>query len=137
KYWTIVGFSIPYVFGHVVLGFENMPALIFALSLLAMGSGVTKPNISTLMGMTYEQQRPGQDQLRSNAFAYFYLAINVGAFLSQAALPSIRTQYDYWIAFLVPAGLMVLALIIFALGKPYYAVETLVHTPLTWPERWQ
>src|ERR1043166_9067700 len=51
KYWTIVGFSIPYILGHVILGVESFPFLIAALCLLAMGSGVIKPNISTLMGM--------------------------------------------------------------------------------------
>src|SRR5262245_15714728 len=57
KYWTIVGFSIPYILGQYLVGFGNIPMLIVALSLLAMGSGVIKPNISTLMGMTYDQQR--------------------------------------------------------------------------------
>jgi POT family proton-dependent oligopeptide transporter len=139
KYWTIVGFSIPYILGHVILGFENVPALMFALALLAMGSGVIKPNISTLMGMTYDQKRPGQDQLRSTAFAYFYLAINIGAFLSQAALPKIRTAYDYWIAFLVPAVLMVIAFAIFAMGKKHYAKETIVKAlpPEEHRERWR
>jgi POT family proton-dependent oligopeptide transporter len=135
KYWTIVGFSIPYILGHVILGFEYIPALVIALMLLAMGSGVIKPNISTLMGMTYDQQRPGDDLLRSNAFAYFYLAINIGAFISQAALPPIRTAFDYWVAFLFPAALMVVAFIIFALGKPYYAVETIRRTGLSPEER--
>ncbi len=135
KYWTIVGFSIPYILGHVILGFENIPCLIFALSLLAMGAGVIKPNISTLMGLTYDQQRPGQELLRSNAFAYFYLAINIGAAISQLAMPPIRTNYDYWVAFLFPAGLMALAFIIFAAGKPYYAKETIIRTALPLEER--
>jgi POT family proton-dependent oligopeptide transporter len=139
KYWTIVGFSIPYILGHFILGFENIPCLIFALMLLAMGSGVIKPNISTLMGMTYDQQRPGQEVLRSNAFAYFYLAINIGAFIGQAALPPIRTQFDYWVAFLVPAGLMVIAFLFFAAGKPFYARETIapVLSPEERRERWR
>lgn len=135
KYWTIVGFSIPYILGHVILGFENIGALIFALSLLAMGSGVIKPNISTLMGLTYDQQRPGQELLRSNAFAYFYLAINIGAFLSQAAMPKIRTATDYWVAFLFPAALMVIAFIIFSAGKRYYAKETISRAALPPEER--
>src|SRR3989440_8499004 len=55
KYWTIVGFSVPYVLGHFVLGIEDRTALLVALCLLAGGSGVIKPNISTLMGLTYDQ----------------------------------------------------------------------------------
>ncbi|HEX4073395.1 MAG TPA: hypothetical protein VHX68_19595, partial [Planctomycetaceae bacterium] len=65
KYWTIVGFSIPYVLGHFILGIPNEWALVIALMLLAGGSGVIKPNISTLMGLTYDQKRPGQEQLRA------------------------------------------------------------------------
>src|SRR5207237_1195502 len=62
KYWTIVGFSLPYILGHVILGVQDFWFMCFALLLLAMGSGVIKPNISTLMGLTYDQQRPGQDK---------------------------------------------------------------------------
>ena len=44
-----------------------------------MGSGVIKPNISTLMGLTYDQQRPGHEHFRGDGFAMFYGAINIGA----------------------------------------------------------
>ncbi len=125
KYWTIVGFSLPYVLGQFIVGIEDKYAVVGALALLAMGSGVIKPNISTLMGMTYDQQRPGQEQLRSNAFSWFYLAINIGAFLSQLAVPWLRTQYSYQIAFMFPAGLMAVALAVFAAGKRYYATESI------------
>ncbi len=125
KYWTIVLFSVPYVFGQFIVGVENRYVVLFALALLAMGSGVIKPNISTLLGMTYDQQRPGQEQLRSDAFSWFYLAINIGALLSQLAVPWLRSEYSYQIAFLFPAGLMALALTFFALGKPFYARETI------------
>ncbi len=135
KYWTIVGFSIPYVIGQLIVGFESIPFLIIALALLAMGSGVIKPNISTLMGLTYDQYRPGQTQLRSDAFAIFYFSINIGAAISQFAMPTIRTHYGYQIAFLFPAALMAVALAVFAAGKKYYAVETLERTELTEEER--
>jgi solute carrier family 15 (oligopeptide transporter), member 1 len=136
KYWTIVGFSLPYIVGQFIVGIENRQILIIALALLAMGSGVIKPNISTLLGLTYEQQRPGQDQLRSAAFSWFYFAINVGALLSQAAVPAIRDRYDnYYLAFLFPAVLMVVALSLFALGKPFYAKEVRSHHEVTPEER--
>ena len=123
KYWTIVGFSIPYIVGQMILGIENKIVLGVSLTLLAMGSGVIKPNISTLMGLTYDQQRPGQEKLRSDAFAMFYFAINLGAALSSFAMPYIRTEWNYQVAFMFPAGLMALAFAIFAAGKRFYAVE--------------
>jgi dipeptide/tripeptide permease len=126
KYWTIVGFSLPYVVAQFMVGTDNRYVVFGSLVLLAMGSGVIKPNISTLMGLTYDQQRPGQDQLRTSAFSWFYMAINIGAGLSQFTMPWLRNHYGYQTAFLFPAGLMALALLIFALGKPFYATERIV-----------
>jgi dipeptide/tripeptide permease len=133
KYWTIVLFSVPYVVAQFIVGIENPIIVMSALVLLAMGSGVIKPNISTLMGLTYDQQRPGQTQLRSSAFSWFYMAINIGAFLSQSTMPWLRDKYDYQIAFMFPAGLMALALVIFALGKRFYGQETIVQLVTTPP----
>ena len=125
KYRTIVFFSLPYIFGQLIIGVENRWVLLGALGLLAMGTGVIKPNISTLMGLTYDQQRPGQLKLRSDAFALFYGSINIGAAISSFAVPVLRDKFGYQTAFLFPAGLMCMALFFFAVGKPFYAKETI------------
>lgn len=124
RYWTIVGFTIPYVFGQILLCFQDTTFLFLALILLAGGSGVIKPNISSLLGMTYDQRRPGNLSLRAKAFLWFYFSINIGALLSQAGLPFVRDHYGYQVAFAIPAVLMVGALIAFAIGRPFYAKET-------------
>jgi dipeptide/tripeptide permease len=142
KYRTIVYFSVPYILGQTILGISalhNETCLYLSLGLLAMGSGVIKPNISTLMGLTYDQKRPGKSKLRSDAFAMFYGAINIGAFISGLCVPAIRNYFGgssraYAIAFLFPAVLMVMAFIVFALGKPFYAVEKIERKVLT-PEQ--
>jgi POT family proton-dependent oligopeptide transporter len=169
RYWTIVGFSVPYVLGQFLVGIPNEVTLFIALALLAGGSGVIKPNISTLMGETYDEKRPGQARLRTSAFLWFYFAINVGALLSQVALPEVRQRYILShltpelraqadallaegkeifdvvpndlvqeanrVAFAVPAWLMVGALLVFALGKPFYAHKRPEHRVLTPEER--
>lgn len=140
KYWTIVGFSVPYVLGHFILGIGTTTTLFIALALLAGGSGVIKPNISTLMGQTYDQKRPGQEQLRSAAFLWFYFSINIGSLLSVLAVPIIRNKYGYATAFQFPAWIMLAALIVFASGKPFYAPDPVLRTELTPEERrerWQ
>jgi dipeptide/tripeptide permease len=140
RYWTIVGFSLPYVLGHFVLGIENRLAMFIALFLLAGGSGVIKPNISSLMGQTYDQKRPGNARLRVAAFNWFYFSINVGAVISSYTLPGIRDDFGYAIAFQFPAWLMVGALCVFAAGKKHYALETLEQRPKTAEEKkeqWQ
>lgn len=129
KYWTIVAFSIPFILGNALMVVRGDIATLttllpISLGIIALGSGIIKPNISTLMGMTYDQQRPGQDQLRSDAFTMFYWAINVGSLISQTGMPLLRDEVGPNRAFLLPTLLMVVALTIFALGKKYYAVET-------------
>jgi dipeptide/tripeptide permease len=89
------------------------------------------------MGMTYDQQRPGQVLLRTAAFQWFYFAINVGAVISQIALPILRDNWGFAKAFQFPAWLMVASLMIFAAGKKSYAVETLDYRPLSEEERRQ
>jgi dipeptide/tripeptide permease len=152
KYWTIVGFSIPYVAGHFILGIPDRTAVYIALALLAGGSGVIKPNISTLMGRTYDEQRPGQEKLLSSAFLWFYFSINIGSLISTFALPAIRNyyagpqgdkaqlQHAYALAFQFPAWLMVAALIVFAAGKRFYAKDKIVRrqtSPEERAERWR
>ncbi len=135
KYRLIIIFSIPYILGHVILAGETEMYTLIALGLLAMGSGVIKPNISTLMGLTYDQKRPGDDQLRSLAFGMFYMAINIGATISYTFLPIIRDRYGYSIAFLCPAVLMAISFVFFAIGKPFYAVEHIQRRKSTPEER--
>lgn len=145
RYGTIVGFSIPFILGNalmMVTGSISVMTTILPLSLMiiALGSGIIKPNISTLMGMTYDQQRPGQDQLRSDAFTMFYWAINVGSLISQSMMPILRNHYGPNFAFILPTILMVVALAIFAMGRKYYAIETVKQdntlTPEQSRERW-
>src|SRR5262249_58419915 len=119
KYWTIVGFAVPYVFGPVLLGIPIPWVYYLGLGILTVGTGVIKPNISTLMGMTYDQKRPGQEQLRSDAFFMFYFAINLGSTFSYLVLPKVSQEYGYGVAFSIPTFLMAIALAFFAIGKPY------------------
>lgn len=145
RYWTIVGFSIPFILGVALMMVQGdvttMKMLLpISLGIVALGSGIIKPNITTLMGMTYDQQRPGQDQLRSDAFTMFYWAINVGSLISQSMMPVLRNEHGPNFAFILPTSLMIVALAIFALGKKYYAVETVKQdnqlTPEEKRDRW-
>ncbi|MGD8921757.1 MAG: peptide MFS transporter [Candidatus Zixiibacteriota bacterium] len=122
KFKTIIYFAVPYILGHIILGtFNNQVGLYVALLLLAGGSGSIKPNISTLMGLMY--QKAGKSHLMSQAFSWFYMAINIGAALTTFSLPFIRDRYGYGPAFMAPTILMVLSLGAFYVGKRYYPKE--------------
>lgn len=137
KFRTIIYFAIPYILGHIILGtFDSNVGLYVALALLAGGSGSIKPNVSTLMGLMYQQQ--GKSHLLSQAFSWFYMAINIGAASTTTTLPFIRDRYGYSAAFIAPTVMMVIALAIFYMGKKYYPkedVRALARTPKTPEEK--
>jgi len=122
KFKTIIYFAIPYLLGHIILGtFTHEVGFYTALFLLAGGSGTIKPNISTLMGLMY--QRAGKEHMMTQAFSWFYMAINIGAAATTFTLPIIRDHYGYSAAFMAPTILMAVALGVFYLGKKHYPVE--------------
>ena len=122
KFRTIIYFAIPYIMGHIILGtFTTELGLYVALALLAGGSGSIKPNISTLMGLMY--QKAGKEHLMSQAFSWFYMAINIGAASTITTLPFIRDHYGYGPAFMAPTIMMVLSLAVFYIGKKHYPTE--------------
>lgn len=92
RYWSLAIFLVPYLIGQFMLTVPDRSFMLIALVLLACGSGIIKPNISSLLGMTYDQKRPGQTGLRSQAFNIFYFAINLGALLSMLFLPMVRNH---------------------------------------------
>ncbi|NIB38067.1 peptide MFS transporter [Pseudomaricurvus alkylphenolicus] len=66
------------------------------LTLLIVGNGFFKPNISTMVGDLYT---PG-DQRRDSAFTIFYMGINLGSILGYFVVGSIGEKINYQYGFL-------------------------------------
>lgn len=66
--------------GHILLAVSGSTAAIFYLGLvaIAIGTGLLKPNISTMVGTLYDKNDIGG---RDAGFSFFYMGINVGAIL--------------------------------------------------------
>ena len=78
--------------------------LLIALSMVSVGNGFFKPNISTMVGELYE---PG-DRRRDTGFTIFYMGINLGSLLSQILCPLLAVMFDWWVGFLLAAiGMMI------------------------------
>ena len=69
--------------GHVVLAIHNVFAFFMGLFLVVLGTGLLKPNVSSVVGGLYSRD----DARRDSAFSIFYMGINLGAFLGQLAAP--------------------------------------------------
>jgi POT family proton-dependent oligopeptide transporter len=64
--------------GHVSLTFHGIGFFFLGLLLIVTGTGLLKPNISTMVGGLYTPE----DARRDAGFSIFYMGINIGGFFS-------------------------------------------------------
>lgn len=97
--------------GYFLVGQPGRYALPVAVGLLALGHGLFKPNISTLVGALYAVGDPRRDA----AFNVFYMGINFGAVLSGPVGALVRSHYGWSAAFSTAGVALLLAAAFFGL----------------------
>lgn len=122
KYRTIILLSLLYCAGHAALALDDTRwGLVAGLAMIALGAGGIKPCVSSHLGDQFGQSNQG---LLSRAFAWFYFAINLGAFFSSLATPWMLARFGSTVAFGVPGVLMLVATLTFWAGRHKF-----VHIP--------
>src|SRR5262245_15728723 len=76
--------------GHVTLAFHSVPTFFAGLFQVVLGTGLLKPNVSTVVGGLYARD----DARRDAAFSIFYMGINLGSFLGQLVAPYLAQHSD-------------------------------------------
>jgi POT family proton-dependent oligopeptide transporter len=106
--------------GLFVMMIPSMDVFELGLSLVIVGNGLFKPNISTMVGQLYAQN----DFRRDAGFTIFYMGINAGSFISPLLtgwLASVITdtpmQQNYKIVFASAGVGMILSFLWFWFGR--------------------
>ncbi|MBK8957254.1 MAG: peptide MFS transporter [Proteobacteria bacterium] len=73
-----LGGGVIIMLGHVCLALPVTSSFYLGLALIVIGTGLLKPNVSTLVGHLYA----ADDQRRDAGFSIYYMGINSGAFLA-------------------------------------------------------
>ena len=140
KYKTILRLSIVYAIGMIVIAVSAIPfddgsstyravnAGLVATGLIvtSIGTGGIKPCVSSFGGDQFET-----DDVKgtSTFFDLFYWAINAGSLISLFVSPILRTttcgslgteESCFFLAFVIPAGLFIVAIALFIFGDRYY-----------------
>ena len=77
--------------------------MLVGLSMVTIGNGFFKPNISTMVGTLYDQG----DRRRDAGFTIFYMGINLGSLFSQLLCPFLADTVGWWAGFgLAAAGML-------------------------------
>ena len=119
KYNTVLWFSLIYCAGHACLAmFEgNKTGFYTGLFLIALGSGGIKPLVVSFCGDQFDQTNK---HLAKIVFDAFYWIINFGSFFASLFAPLLLRIYGPAVAFGVPGILMLIATIVFWMGRKQY-----------------
>ena len=105
---------------YLVLAFgSNDHCLMISLAGIAVGTGLLKPNISSLLGNEYPVGSPNRD----NGFTIFYMGITSGIILG-TTIPSYLNDYFGWSVSFFSASIgLIIAIITFSYGIYHYKIR--------------
>ncbi len=103
------------VLGHGVLAIPTQWAFFLGLSLIVLGVGCLKPNISTMVGGLY----PQGDERRDGGFTIFYIGINIGAFLAAIIVGTVGETIGWHYGFGLAGIGMLLGQLVYMSGQKY------------------
>lgn len=122
KFWTIMSLSVVYCFGHLTLAIDHTRlGLFIGLTLIAFGVGGIKPCVSANVG---DQFGRSNEHLLTRVFSWFYFSINAGSAFSTLLIPWLLADVGPSVAFGIPGVLMLVATVIFWVGRRKF-----VHVP--------
>jgi len=99
--------------GHISLAIPGDAFVWIGLVLIVIGTGLLKPNISTMVGFLYR----GENEARRDAgFSIFYMGINLGGFVAPFITGTLGQNVNWHLGFATAAVGMALGLIQYVLG---------------------
>ena len=103
--------------GQLVLALGGAGPFFTGLALVSVGTGLLKPNVSTIVGTLYAD-RPA---LRDAGFNIFYMGINIGSFVAPIVVSYLRAAFGWGAAFVSAAVGAGLALAVFVAFRRHLA----------------
>ncbi|ALF09114.1 peptide MFS transporter [Parageobacillus thermoglucosidasius] len=102
------------MFGHIALAIPGNITLFFiSMVLIVLGTGLLKPNVSSIVGDIYSEE----DNRRDAGFSIFYMGINLGGFLAPLIVGTAGMKYNFHLGFGIAAVGMFLGLLVFIFTK--------------------
>ena len=102
--------------GHFTLALETRATFYLGLALVILGTGLFKPNVSTMVGELYSHG----DKRRDAGFTIFFMGISVGAFLAPLACGYLGQKIGWRYGFGAAGVGMVLGLALYLWGRSRY-----------------
>jgi len=104
--------------GYCMMGIHNITMLYVSMSLVIIGNGFFKPNISTLLGNVYST--PDHMHQKDEGYNIFYMGINVGAFVCNFFGAALYSMIGWGAAFAAAGVGMFIGVFTFIIGTKHY-----------------
>ena len=114
QYRSVLLGGIIIALGHFSMAVPTVPTFYLGLCLIVVGTGLLKPNASTMVGALYDPA----DARRDAGFSIFYVGINVGAFVAPLIVGTLGQEVNWHAGFACAGVGMIIGLIQYVAGKP-------------------
>lgn len=104
--------------GYCLMAVHSLPMLYLSMTLVILGNGFFKPNISTLLGNVYST--PQYQDRKDEGYNIFYMGINIGAFICNFFGAALYIMLGWGYAFIAAGIGMFLGVLIFIAGAKHY-----------------
>jgi POT family proton-dependent oligopeptide transporter len=104
--------------GYFLIGVHDLTMLYIAMTLIIVGNGFFKPNISTLLGSFYSKEE--YKDKKDEGYNIFYMGINVGGFICNFFGAALQILLGWHWAFMAAGVGMFIGVIVFLLGTKHY-----------------
>ena len=104
--------------GYMMMGVHHITALYVAMTLVILGNGFFKPNISTLLGNIYNT--PDFKHRKDEGYNIFYMGINIGAFICNFFGAALQILLGWEWAFFAAGVGMLIGVMVFLMGSRHY-----------------
>jgi proton-dependent oligopeptide transporter, POT family len=104
--------------GYCLMSVHNITALYTAMTLVIVGNGFFKPNISTLLGNVYNT--PQYVKQKDDGYNIFYMGINIGAFICNFFGAALSNTMGWGAAFFAAGIGMLIGVTVFLIGTKHY-----------------
>lgn len=144
RYWTFTVFSFVYILGMVILTLAvALPSLrppecnsdsnlcekasklqigifYFALYVLAVGTGGTKPNISTIGADQFDEFDPKERLQKASFFNWWIFSVFLGMLFADSFLIYIQDRVGFTLGYAIPTAGLIISVVLFLIGTPFY-----------------
>ncbi len=123
RYWgykkSIIIGGIAMGIGYCLMSIHSLSMLYVSMTLVIVGNGFFKPNISTLLGNVYSV--PQFQHKKDEGYNIFYMGINIGAFICNFFGAALYIAYGWGAAFISAGVGMFIGVFVFLIGTKHYA----------------